>query len=91
MKIIVNGAGGAMGKVLCQIIADSGKHEAVALCSMEFTTDKENIRLIYQTYHCVSSGVCASEIKAVMVIVPESTFRQTASEHRKIHFHVIFF
>lgn len=42
MKIIVNGAGGAMGKVLCQIIADSGKHEAVALCSMEFTTDKEN-------------------------------------------------
>lgn len=43
MKIIVNGAGGAMGKVLCDIIRNSGRHEAVALCSMEFTTDKENL------------------------------------------------
>lgn len=31
-----------MGKVLCNIISGSAKHEAVALCSMEFTTDKEN-------------------------------------------------
>lgn len=45
MKIIVNGAGGAMGKVLCDIIENSEKHETVAFCSMEYTTDKE--RLIY--------------------------------------------
>lgn len=42
MKIIVNGAGGAMGKVLCEIIGKGEKHEAAALCSLEFTTDKEN-------------------------------------------------
>ena len=42
MKIIVNGAGGAMGKVLCDIIKNSEKHEAVALASLEFTTDKDN-------------------------------------------------
>lgn len=47
MKIIVNGAGGAMGKVLCDIIENSEKHEAVAFCSLEFTTDKEN--RIYQS------------------------------------------
>ena len=47
MKIIVNGAGGAMGRVLCSIIESSEKHEAVALCSLEFTTDKEN--RIYQS------------------------------------------
>ncbi len=43
MKIIVNGAGGAMGKVLCDIIKNSEKHETVAFCSMEYTTDKENL------------------------------------------------
>lgn len=43
MKFIVNGAGGAMGKVLCDIIESSGKHETVAFCSMEYTTDKENL------------------------------------------------
>lgn len=43
MKIIVNGAGGAMGKVLCGIIENSSKHETVAFCSMEYTTDKENL------------------------------------------------
>ncbi len=42
MKIIVNGAGGAMGRVLCDIIKNSGKHETVAFCSMEYITDKEN-------------------------------------------------
>lgn len=42
MKIIVNGAGGTMGKALCDIIEKSGKHETVAFCSMEYTTDKEN-------------------------------------------------
>ncbi len=46
MKFIVNGAGGAMGKVLCEIIKNSEKHETAAFCSMEFTTDKEN--RIYQ-------------------------------------------
>jgi len=43
MKFIVNGAGGAMGKVLCDIIKNSEKHETVAFCSMEYTTDKENL------------------------------------------------
>lgn len=42
MKIIVNGAGGTMGKALCEIIRNSSKHEAAAFCSMEYTTDKEN-------------------------------------------------
>jgi len=43
MKFIVNGAGGAMGKVLCDIIKNSEKHQTVAFCSMEYTTDKENL------------------------------------------------
>lgn len=42
MKIIVNGAGGTMGKALCEIIANGEKHETTAFCSDEYTTDKEN-------------------------------------------------
>lgn len=42
MKIIVNGAGGRMGQVLCGIIEQSEVHSLNAKCSMEFDTDKSN-------------------------------------------------
>ncbi len=42
MKIIVNGAGGRMGKTLCDLIEKSEKHTLAAAVSMEFETDAEN-------------------------------------------------
>lgn len=41
MKIIVNGAGGRMGKTLCDLIGKSEKHSLAAAVSMEFETDSE--------------------------------------------------
>ncbi len=41
MKIIVNGAGGRMGKILCDLIEKSEKHTLAAAVSMEFETDGE--------------------------------------------------
>ena len=40
MKIIVNGAGGRMGQVLCELIENSDTHSVAARCSMEFDTDE---------------------------------------------------
>lgn len=42
MKIIVNGAGGRMGVVLCSLIESGSKHEVAAKVSAEFETDREN-------------------------------------------------
>ena len=42
MKIIVNGAGGRMGKTLCSLIENSEKHTLAAAVSMEFDTDADN-------------------------------------------------
>ena len=39
MRVIINGAGGRMGKALSAIIENSEKHSAAAYCSMEFSTD----------------------------------------------------
>ncbi len=41
MKIVVNGAGGRMGKTLCDLIGKSEKHTLAAAVSMEFETDSE--------------------------------------------------
>ncbi len=41
MRIIVNGAGGRMGSVLCGLIENSEKHSVAARVSMEFETDSE--------------------------------------------------
>lgn len=41
MNIIINGAGGRMGKALADIILSGEKHTVVAYCSMEFDTDSE--------------------------------------------------
>lgn len=43
MKVIVNGAGGRMGQVLCSIIEKSEKYELAAKVSAEFETDKDNL------------------------------------------------
>lgn len=40
MKIIINGAGGRMGRALADIILSGGKHTVAAYCSMEFTTNE---------------------------------------------------
>lgn len=42
MRIIVNGAGGRMGKTLCSLIEKSEKHSLAAAVSIEFDTDAEN-------------------------------------------------
>lgn len=42
MKITVNGAGGRMGQVLCDLIEKSEKYTLAAKVSAEFETDKEN-------------------------------------------------
>ncbi len=42
MKVIINGAGGRMGKALSDIILSGGKHTIAAYCSMEFATDEAN-------------------------------------------------
>lgn len=39
MKIIVNGAGGRMGQVLCALIENGGKHTVSAKISLEFESD----------------------------------------------------
>ena len=39
MKVIVNGAGGAMGKVLCGMIEERDNYSLAAKVSMEFETD----------------------------------------------------
>ncbi|MGN0487263.1 MAG: 4-hydroxy-tetrahydrodipicolinate reductase [Acutalibacteraceae bacterium] len=49
MKIIINGAGGRMGKALSGIIEAGAAHQIAALCSMEFTTDES--RNIYASIH----------------------------------------
>jgi 4-hydroxy-tetrahydrodipicolinate reductase len=49
MKIIINGAGGRMGKALSAIIENSEKHTVAAYCSMEFATDKA--QNIYNNIH----------------------------------------
>ncbi len=41
MRIIINGAGGRMGKALSDIILSGEKHTVAAYCSMEFDTDSE--------------------------------------------------
>ncbi len=43
MKIIVNGAGGRMGQVLCSLIENSENKTLVAKVSAEFETDSENL------------------------------------------------
>lgn len=43
MKIIVNGAGGRMGNVLCDLIEKSDKYSIAAKVSAEFETDKDNL------------------------------------------------
>ncbi|MBQ7117742.1 MAG: 4-hydroxy-tetrahydrodipicolinate reductase [Clostridia bacterium] len=42
MKIIVNGAGGRMGRTLCDLIEKSEKHTLAAKVSIEFEADAEN-------------------------------------------------
>lgn len=43
MKIIVNGAGGRMGNVLCELIEKSDKYTVAAKVSAEFETDEKNL------------------------------------------------
>lgn len=43
MKVIVNGAGGRMGNVLCSLIEADDRFELAAKVSIEFDTDSENL------------------------------------------------
>ena len=42
MRIIINGAGGRMGKALSDIILSGKKHTVAAYCSIEFDSEPEN-------------------------------------------------
>lgn len=59
MKIIINGAGGRMGKALSAIIENSEKHSVCAYCSIEFTEDKEN-----KIYNHISS--CPADAECII-------------------------
>lgn len=53
MKIIVNGASGRMGQVLCNLIEANEKHELVAKVAFDFETDAKNH--IYKSFNEVDA------------------------------------
>ena len=72
MKVIVNGAGGRMGQVLCSLIEESEKYSLAAKVSAEFETDKDNLifknicefcgeadMIIDFSHHSATADLCA--------------------------------
>ncbi len=85
-----------MGRVLCDIIKNSGRHETVAFCSMEYETDKEN--RLYQnineyegeadciidfSHHSATKDVTEYAVKRCMPLVIATT-GQTEEEKAMI-------
>ena len=57
MRIIVNGAGGQMGKVLCAMIEEKAETEIAARVSMEFSTDAAQ-HIYADIKECTESADC---------------------------------
>ena len=86
MNIIVNGAGGRMGKVLCSLIEESENRTVAAFVSAEFETEKE--KHIYQSigevtekadciidfsHHSATKELCDYAVKNTLPLVIATT------------------
>ena len=96
MRIIVNGAGGRMGQVLCSLIENTEGKEIAARVSAEFETDSENLIfkninefdgeadiIIDFSHHSATNDICNYAIKHNLPIII-STTGQTEEETAKI-------
>ena len=86
MKIIVNGAGGRMGTVLCGLIEQSGEHTVAAYVSAEFTLDEAQNRyqsideftgdadiIIDFSHHTAVPALCAYAVRRGLPLVIATT------------------
>ena len=86
MKIIVNGAGGSMGTVLCGLIEQSGEHTVAAYVSAEFTLDEAQNRyqsideftgdadiIIDFSHHTAVPALCAYAVRRGLPLVIATT------------------
>ena len=86
MKIIVNGAGGRMGRTLCSLIESDGENTVAAKVSLEFETDKENLIfknigefdaqadcIIDFSSHTATKDLCDYAVKRSLPLVIAST------------------
>lgn len=86
MRIIVNGAGGHMGRVLCELIEANPAFEIAARVSMEFTDDPENAVfssidvcsadadcIIDFSNHAAVPGLCAYAVQKNLPLVVATT------------------
>lgn len=96
MKIIVNGAGGRMGLVLCSLIENSSRHKLAARVSAEFETDRENgvyrdicefdgeaDCIIDFSHHTAAKALCAYSLSRSLPLVIATT-GHTAEEQAVI-------
>lgn len=96
MKIIVNGAGGRMGQVLCSLIETTPGKELAAKVSAEFETDSKNLifkniaefdgeadMIIDFSHHSATNDICDYAVKRNLPIII-STTGQTEEETEKI-------
>lgn len=96
MKIIINGAGGRMGRVLSSLIQKSEDKSVAAFVSAEFETDKEN--LIFKSIeefdgeadvivdfsnHCATNTLCSYAEKHNLPLIICTT-GQTEEENKRI-------
>lgn len=86
MKIIVNGAGGRMGQVLCSLIEQSEDKSIAAKVSMEFETDEQNLIfksidefnaeadcIIDFSHHSATKTLCDYAVKRSLPLVIATT------------------
>ncbi|MCM1544098.1 MAG: 4-hydroxy-tetrahydrodipicolinate reductase [Ruminococcus sp.] len=86
MKVIVNGAGGRMGQVLCSLIEQSEDKTLAAKVSMEFETDAENLIfssleefggeadcIIDFSHHSATKALCDYAVKNSLPLVIATT------------------
>ena len=96
MKIIVNGAGGHMGRVLCELIDANPEMEIAARVSIEFTPDPENgvyadinacdvpaDCVIDFSHHTAVPALCAYAVKRKLPLVIATT-GLTAEEQAEV-------
>ena len=96
MKIIVNGAGGRMGNVLCSLIEKSDGKEIAAKVSAEFESDPTSLvfksigefdgeadMIIDFSHHSATNEICDYAVKRSLPIII-STTGQTEEELLKI-------
>lgn len=86
MKVIVNGAGGRMGQVLCSLIESNSKYTLAAKVSAEFETDSENLifksideftgkadMIIDFSHHSAAPALCEYSVKNGLPLIIATT------------------